>query len=388
MPPPLQGTIGIVPAGALGVSLFYHLTRQLERLDDTVFFLERQGSTSSATLRNRGELQIEDARGLHRIPAAGLFNADLVAAYRNGPLPEIVIACPNPDQLLGTISEMVSLLEETWKRGELEQLPIPILVLASNGIYYQRLRQIYLEKLEESTLLGRLPDLWPDLMPRIVGKMLRGVSIQTGVREGSGAQTIYRPGPRGITRIAGGDASVREQCCAQLAGRGAWFELAAHSSATRLEFDKAMVNLSSNLLGQLYAIDDKGNYRQLTLAEILTAEHEPELRHLCEQVFKVGQAVRAYTQADLLEPRIEAVKATLGLHAAHVPSSLQWVALRLRTGDLDPCVTPTESWLLDPLIRYARSAGLEDAAHYFEGLKERLLNKLLRLCEKAGFHNR
>ena len=57
---------------------------------------------------------------------------------------------------------MVSLLESAWKRGELDALPLPVVVLASNGIYYQRLRQIYLEKLEESSLLGRLPDLWPD----------------------------------------------------------------------------------------------------------------------------------------------------------------------------------------------------------------------------------
>src|SRR5205807_381409 len=160
---------------------------------------------SIASLRARGELTVADTRGAHCLSTADLFKPDLLGTYRGGELPEIVLACPNPDQLLGTISEMVSLLEETYKEGELERLPIPILVLASNGIYYQRLRQIYLEKLEESTLLGRLPDLWPDLMPRIVGRLLRGVSIQTGVREGSGTETIYRPGPAGITRIAGGD---------------------------------------------------------------------------------------------------------------------------------------------------------------------------------------
>ena len=157
MPLPVQGTIGIVPAGALGVSLFYHLTRQLDEIDGTVFFLERRGSGSVANLRARGELCIADARQVHRVPLATLFKEDLVKVYEKGEAPEIVLACPNPDQLFGIINEMVSLLESAFKRGELDPLPLPIMVLASNGIYYQRLRQIYLEKLEESTLLGRLP---------------------------------------------------------------------------------------------------------------------------------------------------------------------------------------------------------------------------------------
>jgi hypothetical protein len=135
--------------------------------------------------------------------------------------------------LLSIISECVELLEAAYEAGTLEALPLPILVLCSNGIYFQRIRQIFLEKLEEATLLGRLPDLWPDLMPKIISRLLRGVSIQTGIREGSGAATIYRPGPRGITRIAGGDAANRERSCALLAGRGGWFEPAPHSSATR-----------------------------------------------------------------------------------------------------------------------------------------------------------
>ena len=34
-----EGTIGILPAGALGVSFFYHLTRGLTENDGSVFFL-------------------------------------------------------------------------------------------------------------------------------------------------------------------------------------------------------------------------------------------------------------------------------------------------------------------------------------------------------------
>jgi hypothetical protein len=39
-------------------------------------------------------------------------------------------------------------------------------------------------------------------------------------------------------------------------------------------------------------------------------------------------------------------------------------------------LTPTESWLLEPLIRYAHAAGLEKAAHYFEQLTRRVEQRL------------
>ncbi|HMC27098.1 MAG TPA: hypothetical protein VKM56_04810 [Verrucomicrobiae bacterium] len=386
MPPPIKGSVGITPTGALGVSLFYHLTQQLQKIDGRVFFLERQGSPSCATLRQKGELLIADARTVHHLPTQSLFKPNLLASFEATSLPEVLLVCPNPDQLLGVISEYVALMEAAYEAGELETLPLPVVVLCSNGIYFQRIRQIYIEKIEEATLLGRLPDLWPDLMPRIVGRLLRGVTIQTAVREGSGPGTIYRPGPRGITRIAGGDAISRERACALLAGLGGWFELAAHSSATRLEFDKAMVNLASNLLGQLYAIDDSGNFTLLRINQIIVPEHEPEIRNLCLHVFAVGRAVRAYEATDEFDALFERLKLTLQPHASHTPSSLQWIALRLRTGSLDLSVPPTEAWLLDPLIRYARSAQLDEAVQYFEDLKERLLEKLRRLAGTAGLH--
>ena len=373
-----EGTIGILPAGALGVSFFYHLTGELARADGAVVFLERTGSASATQLRQQTELRIADAHGVRCVNIANIWQPDLLTCHAAGRLPEILLVCPNPDQLLGVITDVVQLLERIHHAGGLNAplLPLPLIVLCSNGIYFQRVRQIFLEKLEEATLLGRLPDLWPDLMPRLVGRLLRGVTIQTGVREGAGAGTIYRPGPRGITRIAGGDAANRARCAELLTARGGWFEV-ADCPPTRVEFDKAMVNLVANLLGQLYAIDDTGELRVLTVGEIIRPEHEVEIRHLCEQVFRIGQAVKAYGAQENFAPALAATFASLHQHAGHTPSSLQWVALRLRAHQLEAALTPTETWLLDPLMHYARSAGLDDAAQYLAELKRRLLARLL-----------
>ena len=380
-----EGAIGILPAGALGVALFYQLTRKLTAHDGSVFFLERSASRSAAALRAKGELLISVEDRLHRVPTENLLRGDLLMAFGRSELPEVLLLCPNPDQLPLILNAVVQLLEQMNERGELTaQFEFPILVLSSNGIYYQRLRQQFIEQLEESTLLGRLPDLWPDIMPRLIGRLLRGVTIQTGLRDGAGAEAVYHPGPSGITRLAGGEPGVRARACALLRERGGWFELAEHSSATRLEFDKAMVNLVANLLGQIHAIDEHGDFRPLRVREIVIPRYAEEIRELTQHVFAIGCAVKAYGANEPFDTILQNVLVTSHQHDEHVPSSLQWIGLRLRQGALTPELTPTEAWLLDPLVRYAHAAGLQESGNYFEALKARAMAKLALAAHRAS----
>lgn len=382
----LRGSVGILPPGALGVGLFYHLTDRLGRVDGTVFFLERQGSASAALLRSTGELRIADESGIHRQPLAPILRPDLAGCLASGGLPEVLLVCPNPDQLLPLLTPCIALLEQAGERGALNpaELPLPLLVLCSNGIYFQRIRQVFLEKLEESTLLGRLPDLWPDLMPAIVGRLLRGVSQQTAVREGDGAEAVYHPGPPGPTRLAGGDLANRRRAHELLAGRGGLFEIAESASPTRTEFDKAIVNLAANLLGQLASIDEQGRFQPITVREVLARIGEPGVRELARRVVEVGRAVRAYQPAENTEEIADAVIANLKRHEEHVPSSIQWLGLRLKRPGPVTEISPTELWLLEPLTHYARSAGLSDALEYFQALKSTLHHKLSRAGAKGG----
>lgn len=373
-----HGTVGIVPAGALGVAFYFHLTRGLCEVDDRVFFMERVGSASGAALRERGALRVAQGGEICKVSHPAMWAPDLLQSAARGALPEVLLVCTQPDQLLGGVTNVVRLIEWLNDAGALDRevSELPIFVLCSNGIYFQRVRQFLIEKLEESTLLGRLPDLWPDMMPRIVGRLLRGVTIQTGQREGAGADAIYRPGPSGRTRIAGGDIAQRERVAELLTERGGWFEVAATASPTRVEFDKALVNLAVNLLGQLEAIDATGNFRLLTIREILADEGSHEARELARRVVEVGRAVRAYSPVDDFEAIYAEVLASAREHLEHVPSSLQWIEQQLRLRALRPRLTPTESWLLEPLIRYAHAAGLEDAARYFEELTRRVEQRL------------
>lgn len=80
------------------------------------------------------------------------------------------------------------------------------LVLCNNGIHHLRFRRFLVKALEESTLYGRLPDLWSEAMDRIAGKLLREIAIQPGQRDGHGGgphavdpspyRSIERPWPR------------------------------------------------------------------------------------------------------------------------------------------------------------------------------------------------
>jgi hypothetical protein len=143
-----------------------------------------------------------------------------------------------------------------------------------------------------------------------------------------------------------------------------------------VEFDKALVNLTANLFGQLAAIDDQGKFRPLTVAEVLASPNSAEIPDLVAQVVAVGKAVRAYESDESPGTIRETMIASAGQHADHVPSSLQWIEGELRRGTLQPRLTPTEAWLLEPLIRYAHAAGLEESAHYFEELVRRTERKL------------
>lgn len=371
--------VGILPVGALGVGLFHYLTSQARRCDGSVVYFDRPGSSSSRAIHASGGVRIRDESGVVRLlPKAHVLGGNLVDRARGAPPPGILLVACNPDQLLGVVSHVVDFVCEAHVRHGLNHLEtwMPAVVLCPNGIYFQRVRLMFSEKLEEAVLLRRLPSLWPDHHDRILAYFLRGVTMQTGVREGSGGDAVYRPGPRGHTIVAGGGAEVRKQTVAVLAGLGGWYEDGGSARPTRFEFDKGLVNLASNLLGQLCAIDETGRFVAQSVGEILDERQAGERRELARHMVAVGRAVGAYAADENPDEICALAVERARAKGDHVPSSLQYVALELSRGTLRARLTPTEQWLFEPLIRYARSAGLDASVSYFRGLRERVVEKL------------
>lgn len=370
--------VGILPVGALGVAFFHHLTRGLREMDGRVQFIERRGSAHGGSLRAMGSLHIAAEGHTHVLASSGVCRPDLLGCCEVGWLPEVLLICTQTDQLLPVVSDYVALLERLYAAHDLDTAlaRLPLLVLCSNGIYHERVRRFLVELLEEGMLYGRLPDLWAGAMSRIVGKLIRGVTIQTGHREGTGASAIFHPGPLGRTTLAGGDHAARRHCAELLSRLGGWFEAADTAPPVRVEFDKALVNLWGNLLGQLKAIDDGGAFHLLKVRDIFPDAECPELRELARHVFEVGRAVRAYREDEDFDEIYRKALAVAAGPREHVPSSLKWIQAQLIAGTLRPQLAPTESWLLDPLIRFASTAGLDTAAEYFASLRRRVEQKL------------
>ncbi len=338
--------VGILPVGALGAAFFFHLTGGLRASDGRVCFLERSGSPSAAMLREGGTLLIADGETPRALAAADICRPDLLWCGKANALPEVLLVCTQPDQLLPIISDYVALLEQLHAAHGLETAlsRLPLLVLCSNGIYHERVRRFLVELLEEAMLYGRLPELWSEPMGRIVGKVLRGVTIQTGHRAGSGANAVFHPGPRGRTTLAGGDPAHRQFCAELLSCLGGWFET-AETAPVRVEFDKALINLWGNLLGQVKAIDESGAFRLLKVHDILPNAECPELREMARHVFAVGRAVRAYRGDEDFEQVYRIAFTIAAGPREHVPSSLKWIEAQLCAGTLHPRKTGCSSRL-------------------------------------------
>jgi hypothetical protein len=222
-------------------------------------------------------------------------------------------------------------------------------------------------------------------MPEIVGRLTRGVTIQTALRRGAGPTAIYRPGPRGRTLLTGGSHVARWSAAGQLTALGGWFEDAgAMLSPTRVEFDKALVNLSANVFGQLAAIDAAGHFTALTVGEITAPARHARIRGLVEAVVRVGRGVGVYAAGESAEDIYQETLRLLAPAGAHVPSSVQWVEQQLVAGTLPPGLAPTETWLLAPLQHYARSLGAAEAIAYFEALEAELTAALARAVQRSA----
>jgi hypothetical protein len=377
---PESASVGIIPIGALGVAFHHHLTLGRPPSAQDVVFLSRHSGSQGERWREDMSVRIEVPSGFHDLRLAGMLGGSLPEAAAVGRLPGIILVCTNPDQLFDVVADFVAVIEHENRVNGLAAAAarLPLLVLCANGIYFQRIRSSFIELLEESTLLGRLPDLWPDLMPVVVGRLMRGITIQTALRRGSGTSAVYRPGPPGRTQLAGGDRAARATAARQLTQLGGWFEDAGDVSATRAEFNKALVNLAMNVLGLLAAIGEDGSFSPLTVGEIKQRVPPWRILGLVEAVTLVGRGVGVFGAKESAADVLAELQRALEPASAHVPSSLQLLQQHIASGTLGPGLAPTETWLLEPLKHYARSLSDTRALSYFEALEAELTAALAR----------
>jgi hypothetical protein len=381
MPEICLDRIGIMPAGALGVSFYYHLSAGGSE-DTGITFLDRPGGGDSSRLRWADSLQIEVDGMIRRVACAQCFSGGLIESYEAGILPELILVGTNADQLDDVLRGLRLLLEWMGDEGRLDarSITFPYLLFVANGIYFNRLRYRFVELLELAMMEGLLPDLWPHVMPALVSHLLRGTTLVLGQRTGRGAEAIYHPGSKGLTTISGGNPASRKRVRKMLFMRGLPVE-SDNRPPVHAELQKALLLLIGNVLGAIFSVTPDGRYSPLRVKEIYTREHEGEILILGEHVYIIGHAIGAIPAERafatdwpiLLEQRRT---------NEHRPSTLQWIARTLSSGAPCPAMTPNEDWLLTPLEQMAKDMGLKDTFAYFQDLEARYRAMLAMLNER------
>ncbi len=377
-------TIGIMPAGALGVAFYYHFSGGNLLEDNGVFFLDRPAGEASMEVHEADNLRICFGDRHFSIPTKDRFRGGMIECYDAGRLPELIIVATNPDQIDSVLQGIRLLLE--WMRDEKafdsKPLSFPYFLFVTNGIYFNRIRYRYVELLERAYMEGSLPDLWPDIAPQLVCRMLRGPTMILGQRTGSGADAVYRPGYKGNTVIGGGDTACRQRVQTLLAGRGLSVEISAQSPVS-IELQKALVNLILNLFGVIYSIENDIGFRPLTIGDILAPEHHPEFIELGEHVYSIARAARAVPHhagfADVWPKMLRLFQD----FRTHYPSTMQSIAQSVTGRGVIPEMTPNEAWLLEPLKELAANLEERKALAYLLKLEERYRDTLKFLSKLA-----
>ena len=377
-----RNSIGIMPAGALGVAFYHHLIAGGQERGNVVF-LDRPGGDRREHPLGAGSLHIDFDGARHEVPSAGLFAGGMIECYAQGRLPELILVAVNPDQIDALLGGIVQLLEWMRDQGALEtdELVFPYFLFVSNGIYFNHARYRYVEMLERAVMEGLLPDLWPTLMPQLVCRLLRGPTMQSGRRTGSGPDAVYQPGHQGLTLICGGDADARQRVYDLLSERRLPVQVAEQSPVS-VELRKALVNLICNLFGVIYSIEPDGGFRPRSIGEIIQPEHHAEFCELGEHLYEIGRAIHALPKGARFDAVWPTLLAQLEAVADHYASSVQAVAQAVANGHPPTTITPNEAWLLDPLKQLAADMQLNESKQYFSALEDRYRDAIGRLVSR------
>ncbi len=307
----------------------------------------------------------------------------MIECYAQGRLPELILVAVNPDQIDALLGGLVQLMEWLRDQGALatDNLVFPYFLFVGNGIYFNHARYRYVEMLERAVMEGLLPDLWPKVMPQLVCRLLRGPTMQSGRRTGSGPDAVYQPGHQGLTVICGGDADARQRVCDLLTQRGAPVQVAEQSPVS-IELRKALVNLICNLLGVIYSVEPDGSFKPRSIGEIIKPAHHAEFFELGEHLYAIARAIHAVPKDARFEVAWPTLLTQFEAVADHNASSVQAVAQAVASGHPPTAITPNEAWLLEPLKQLAADMQLTAAQRCFEALEDRYRDAIGRLVAR------
>ena len=371
-----EGELGIHPAGALGVGFFIHAGAES--------LIGRGGDGITQPLKELGSLRLKDGEALREVSLKNRIFANLLEADALERMPELLFVCCNPSQLPLMTGELTRYAENLAERGRLRSLEdirrnMPILLILPNGILSEFTMQAYADQLTESMLMDRLPGVTEEMNQALLDRIVRGISLQAGGREGSGADTVYRLEKKGMLIFAGGGAAERERIEAILTAHDYPFRHARDVPGTRIEFDKAMISIVLNVGGLIHTVEPSGELLDLRMGDLCKDSSKDQfVEQVSRAVFDVGRAIDAYAPDAAYDDVWADHRATIMKFAGHVTSSLKSFRDALGTGLKTVSLFSNEEWILAPLAAYAAKAGLAEEEALFKNLKLQVQQSMAR----------
>ena len=206
------------------------------------------------------------------------YTDNIMSLAINGRLPEIILFSPPNHRLISVLDEVIDMIGEILKLRNINCVEsnidkyIPKFVMLSNGIYYDDVMS-YLTKNFENTD--------ENIREQIKGNFVRATTHQTGTRMESDIGYVFKPGTKGGITITGGSKESRERVISLFKKYDYPVSEMEGEPVKRIEFDKAVINLSANAVQLSLLFGDDGKIRDLTMGDLVS---DRKMRQLCKRI--------------------------------------------------------------------------------------------------------
>ncbi len=370
------GKLGIHPPGALGVAFYLHANADC--------FVGRSGSKSTEVLHKNGILRYLDGDVMRTVDIQDRVFTNPLDADSRGKLPELLFLCSTPDQLAEFTLEIIHYLENLSSRGHMQSVQdvrdyVPIVLILPNGICTERMISEASDQLNESRLMGRLPNFTSDMANALQNRLVRGVAMQAGGRKGSGDDSVYLVKGKGWIEFAGCAELETERIEAILSEKDYEFIHHNRTSGTRLEFDKAMISIVLNVGGLINTVCEDGSIVDVRMGDLCADPEKTDfVRKITEAVYRVGKAIGVYREDETYESIWSVHRETILKNRGHVTSSLKGFYDSLNQGLESVQLFTNEKWILQPLVEYAVTSGMAAEERLFNSLKRQVQQSMAR----------
>ncbi len=250
--------MGIMPIGALSIAFASYIQGV-----DT--FIE-SGKTHYGL---RKKLKINLGESIKEITLTEEnYTDNIISLALKGRMPEVILFSPPNHRLISVLDEVIDMIGEILKLIDINYLEsnidkyIPKFVMLSNGIYYD-------DTVNYLTESFKFVD--ENIKEKLIGNFIRATTVQTGTRieDADSTDFIFGPGTKGSITIAGGSKRTRERVIDLFKRYDYPVIQMEGEEVRRIEFDKAIFNLSTNGVQLSLVYDEERNVHSFTLGDLV-----------------------------------------------------------------------------------------------------------------------